>query len=248
MATKIKVCDMSIEKELQASFIDKCINNGMNIFKIYDVCRRLLPEVRGHKKDTKEQKEDYLIERENMIHDSEIMNKTEALRNAFINKIVDDMSSTLHVYNICDYIASAEVADIVYSFKSFCNKITVALIDRLLIINTGMHSKKDKSIEYIAALFDFPIDDKYTNEYNILMNSKQYITRRILQDIIFYISYHKIYGDSAKIEDYIKESYKKTSSADRKIANSIILKLYVNSNIDKKLLDKFAKLIENKKK
>lgn len=248
MATKIKVCDTSIEKELKSSYIDKRISDGMTLFKIYDVCKGLLPDVRGHKKDTEEQKKGYLIEREDIIYNSGIMNKTEALSNVFINKIAEDVSSTLHVFNIYDYIASAEVADIVCNFKKFYNKITIDIIDRLLIINLGISFKQVESIEDIAALFDFPIDDKNTNKYNIVMNHKQHITRRILRDAIFYISYHNLYGDNAKIDSAIEYNYKKTSSTDRNIANGIIAELSKSSNIDKKLLDKFAKLIENKKK
>ena len=248
MATKIKVCDMSIEKELKSSYIDKRISDGMTLFKIYDVCKRLLPDVRGHKKDTEEQKKGYLIEREDIIYNSGIMNKTEALSNVFINKIAEDVSSTLHVFNIYDYITSAEVADIVCNFKKFYNKITIDIIDRLLIINLGISFKQVESIEDIAALFDFPIDDKNTNKYNIVMNNKQHITRRILRDAIFYISYHSLYGDNAKIDSAIEYNYKKTSSTDRNIAHDIIAELSKSSNINKKLLDKFAKLIEHKKK
>lgn len=248
MATKIKVCDMSIEKELKSSYIDKRISDGMTLFKIYDVCKGLLPDVRGHKKDTEEQKKDYLIEREDIIYNSGIMNKTEALCNIFIDKIAEDVSSTLHVCNIYDYIASTEVADIVCNFKKFYNKITIDIIDRLLIINLGISFKQIESIEDIAALFDFPIDDKNTNKYNIVMNHKQHITRRILCDAIFYISYHNLYGDNAKIDSAMEYNYKRASSTDRTIANDIIVELSKSSNIDKKLLDKFAKLIENKKK
>jgi hypothetical protein len=248
MATKIKVCNMSIEKELKSSYIDKRISDGMTLFKIYDVCKGLLPDVRGHKKDTEEQKKDYLIEREDIIYNSEIMNKTETLCDVFINKIAEDMSSTLHVFNICDYIASAEVSDIVCNFKKIYNKITIDIIDRLLIINLGISFKQIESIETIAALFDFPIDDKNTNKYNIVMNRKQCITRRILRDVIFYISYHNLYGDNAKIDSAMEYNYEKTSSTDRNIANDIIAELSKSSNINKKILDKFAKLIENKKK
>ena len=245
---KVKVCDISIEKELKTAFLHKCIDNGIIQFKIYDVCRELLASIRGHKNDTTEQKNDYIIRRENLIYESTIMNKCEVLSDLFIDKISDDIANTLCVYNIYDYIIFSNYDDIIFTFKNFYDKINVDVIDKLLIFNIGMHEKQLTSIEKIAALFDYPIDDKYTNEYNELMRGKQHITRKILRDIMFYVSSYIVHGNNKEIDNDIKNAYKRLSHEDNSIVSRVISDFMNNTTIDKTILNNFIKLIETKKK
>ena len=241
MKNKVKLFEIIKEDDIKSNYLEKYVNLCMVKFKIYDVCRKLLSNVKGYIRCKETKRFQYITDREELLTSNKLLSDSRILTKLFIKEVHNTMLSNYGIINVNEWILQHSTNFIYDFFTVFDDYIDI--IDMLLVIGIEINIFQNEAAENISSMYDIPIDNSILNNYNNMEGLKQHITRRVLSDLSFYLAYDRLYGVKPMIDNALHDKYSDVSINDKDIIKMIV-KVFSNYKLfDNKLLKKFEKAI-----
>ena len=196
MAAKVKsrIFEIIKEDELKSEYLDRYLDMAIVKLKIYAVCRRLLKTIRGFKTANKAKINDYLDKRENELIEHKYLRTNRVLAKIFLQMNREDLSNNI-IDDVYEIFRDCQIDRIVGEFNTIAENVDKSLIDQLLLLNMEVSKFQSDSILEIVELYNYQIDTEIVDSYNAASGYKRHITRRVLEDIPFYIAYQLVVDD-----------------------------------------------------
>ena len=233
------------EAELKSEYLDSYLDMAIAKLKIYAVCRRLLKTIRGFKTADKAKIDDYLDKREEDLLKHKFLHHNRVLAKIFLQSNRQDLSNNI-IDDIYELFKIAPIERILEEFINIANDIDRSLIDQLLLLSMEVSKSQSDKIPEIAELYGYQIDSDLLDAYNIEAGAKRHITRRVLEDLPFYIAYQIVVDDKkslANIEKSIKNAYSNINEWEYDLAKKIIDSFKIVTTVKTERFDRFLKLI-----
>ena len=252
MAAKVKsrIFEIIKEDELKSEYLDRYLDMAIVKLKIYAVCRRLLKTIRGFKTANKAKIDNYLDKREGELINHKYLRTNRVLAKIFLQMNREDLSNNI-IDDVYEIFRDCQIDRIVGEFSSIADNVDKSLIDQLLLLNMEVSKFQSDSILEIVELYNYQIDTEIVDSYNAVSGYKRHITRRVLEDIPFYIAYQLVVDDKkslANIEKSIKESYKNINEWEYDSAKRIVESFKIVTTVKYERFEKFLKLIGGNRK
>lgn len=252
MAAKVKsrIFEIIKEDELKSEYLDRYLDMAIVKLKIYAVCRRLLKTIRGFKTANKAKIDNYLDKREGELINHKYLRTNRVLAKIFLQMNREDLSNNI-IDDVYEIFRDCQIDRIVGEFSSIADNVDKSLIDQLLLFSMDVSKLQSDTILEIVELYSYQIDTEIVDSYNVASGYKRYITRRVLEDIPFYIAYQLVIDDKKSldnIEKSIKESYKNINEWEYDLAKKIIKSFKIVTTVKYERFEKFLKLIGGNRK
>lgn len=238
---KVKLFEIIKEDDIKSNYLEKYVNLCMVKFKIYDVCRKLLSNVKGYIRCKETKRFQYITDREELLTSNKLLSDSRILTKLFIKEVHNKMLDDYGLFNVTEWFLRHDT-DYIYDYFVVIDDY-IDIIDMLLVIGIEINIFQNEAAENISSMYDIPIDSSILNNYNNMEGLKQHITRRVLSDLSFYIAYDRLYGVKPMIDNALNNKYSDISLNDKDIIKMII-KVFSNYKLfDNKLVKKFEKAI-----
>lgn len=241
MKGKVKLFEIIKEDDIKSNYLEKYVNLCMVKFKIYDVCRKLLSNVKGYIRCKETKRFQYITDREELLTSNKLLSDSRILTKLFIKEVHNTMLSNYGIINVNEWILQHSTNFIYDFFTVFDDYIDI--IDMLLVIGIEINIFQNEAAENISTIYHLPIDNSILNNYNNMEGLQQHITRRILSDLSFYLAYDRLYGVKPMIDNALNDKYKDISLNDKDVVKKIVNVFLNSKRFDNKLLKKFEKAI-----
>ena len=239
--TKIKVFDEIKESELKSKYLAKYVELCVIKFKIYDVCRKLLSNVKGYIRCKEIKRFQYISDREELLLEHKLLSDSRTLTKLFIEEVNGNIFDNYGIGSIANWLLKHDIDHIYEYFMEFGD--SVPIIDLLLIVGIDINIFQNEAAENISNMYDIPIDNSILNNYNNMEGLKQHITRRVLSDLSFYLAYDRLYGVKPMIDNALNDKYKDISLNDKDVVKKIVSVFSKCNRFDNKLLKRFEKVV-----
>ena len=233
------------EVELKSEYLDSYLDMAIAKIKIYTVCRDLLKNIRGFKTANRYKIDDYLSEREEELLKHKYLSTSRTLMKIFLEANRKDLSDNIMEEDIYELFKHTPTDKITEEFIDL-TEADKTIIDQLLILSLEVSRMQTDAVSEVAELFNFIIDADLLDTYNIESGAKRHITRRILEDLPFYIAYQILYSEDksvSAVEEAIKNSYKDITEWEYDMAKIIIDSFKIVTTVKTERFDKFLELI-----
>lgn len=252
MAAKVKsrIFEIIKEDELKSEYLDRYLDMAIVKLKIYAVCIRLLKTIRGFKTADKAKIDDYLDKREEELINHKYLRTNRVLAKIFLQMNREDLSNNI-IDDVYEIFRDCQIDRIVGEFSSIADNVDKSLIDQLLLLNMEVSKLQSDTILEIVELYGYQIDTEIVDSYNVASGYKRHITRRVLEDIPFYIAYQLVIDDKKSldnIEKSIKEYYKNINEWEYDSAKRIVESFKIVTTVKYERFEKFLKLIGGNRK
>lgn len=241
MKGKVKLFEIIKEDDIKSNYLEKYVNLCMVKFKIYDVCRKLLSNVKGYIRCKETKRFQYITDREELLTSNKLLSDSRILTKLFIKEVYNVMLDDYGILNVTKWLIGEDIDYIYNHFMKFDDHINV--IDKLLVIGIDINIFQNEAAENISTIYRLPIDNSILNNYNNMEGLQQHITRRILSDLSFYLAYDRLYGVKPMIDNALNDKYKDISLNDKDVVKRIVNVFLKCDRFDNKLLKKFEKAI-----
>lgn len=238
---KIRIFDEIKESELKSKYLAKYVDLCMVKFKIYDVCRKLLSNVKGYIRCKETKRFQYISDREELLMEHKLLSDSRTLTKLFIEEVNGKIFDDYGIGSVVNWLFKHDIDHIYEYFMEFGDNVNV--IDLLLITGIDINIFQNEAAENISSMYDIPIDNAILNNYNNMEGLKQHITRRVLSDLSFYLAYDKLYGVKPMIDNALHDKYSDISLNDKDIIKKIVDVFSKCKRFDNKLLKRFEKAI-----
>lgn len=252
MAAKVKsrIFEIIKEDELKSEYLDRYLDMAIVKLKIYAVCIRLLKTIRGFKTANKAKINDYLDKREGELINHKYLRTNRVLAKIFLQMNREDLSNNI-IDDVYEIFRDCQIDRIVGEFSSIADNVDKSLIDQLLLFSMDVSKLQSDTILEIVELYSYQLDADIVDSYNVESNSKRHITRRVLEDLPFYIAYQIVVDDKkslANIEKSIKTAYSNIDEWEYDLAKKIIKSFKIVTTVKYERFEKFLKLIGGNRK
>lgn len=252
MVTKVKsrIFEIIKEDELKSEYLDRYLDMAIVKLKIYAVCRRLLKTIRGFKTADKNKIDDYLDKRESELIEHKYLRTNRVLAKIFLQMNRDDLSNNI-IDDVYEIFRNYQIDRIVGEFNTIAENVDKSLIDQLLLFSMDVSKSQSDTILEIVELYGYQTDAEIVDSYNVASGAKRHITRRVLEDLPFYIAYQIVVDDKkslANIEKSIKTAYSNIDEWEYDIAKKIIKSFKIVTTVKYERFEKFLKLIGGNRK
>ena len=238
------------EVELKSEYLDSYLDMAIAKIRIYAVCRNLLKNIRGYKTASKYKIDDYLSEREEELFNHRYLLHNRTLSKIFLQANRKDLSDNVMEEDVYELFRHTPTEKITEEFIN-STEADKTIIDQLLILSIEVSKMQADSVSEIAELFSFPIDADLLDTYNIESGSERHITRKILEDLPFYIAYKIMFEGEKSVNDIekaIKSSYKHISDWEYDVAETIVNTFKIVTTVKVDRFNTFLKLIGGNRK
>lgn len=229
------------EDDIKANYLEKYVNLCEIKFKIYDVCRKLLSNVKGYIRCKETKRFKYITDREELLTSNKLLSDSRILTKLFIKEVYNVMLDDYGILNVTKWFIREDIDYIYNHFMKFDDHINV--IDKLLVIGIDINIFQNEAAENISTIYHLPIDNSILNNYNNMEGLQQHITRRILSDLSFYLAYDRLYGVKPMIDNALNDKYKDISLNDKDVVKKIVSVFSKCNRFDNKLLKRFEKVV-----
>jgi len=209
MKGKVKLFEIIKEDDIKSNYLEKYVNLCMVKFKIYDVCRKLLGNVKGYIRCKETKRFQYITDREELLTSNKLLSDSRILTKLFIEEVHNKMLDNYGLMNVTEWFLRHDTDYIYDYFVVIDDHINV--IDKLLVIGININIFQNEAAENISTIYRLPIDNSILNNYNNMEGLQQHITRRILSDLSFYLAYDRLYGVKPMIDNALNDKYKDIS-------------------------------------
>ena len=241
MKNKVKLFEIIKEDDIKSNYLEKYVNLCMVKFKIYDVCRKLLGNVKGYIRCKETKRFQYITDREELLTSNKLLSDSRILTKLFIKEVHNKMLDNYGLMNVTEWFLRHDT-DYIYDYFAVIDD-HINIIDMLLVLGIEINIFQNEAAENISTIYRLPIDNSILNNYNNMEGLKQHITRRVLSDLSFYLAYNKLYGGKRMIDLALHDKYVDISKNDEDIIKMIV-KVFSNYKLfDNKLLKKFEKVV-----
>ena len=241
MKGKVKLFEIIKEDDIKSNYLEKYVNLCMVKFKIYDVCRKLLSNVKGYIRCKETKRFQYITDREELLTSNKLLSDSRILTKLFIKEVHNTMLNKYGIMNVTEWFLRHSTDHIYNYFMKFDDSINI--IDVLLVLGIEINIFQNEAAENISTIYRLPIDNSILNNYNNMEGLQQHITRRILSDLSFYLAYDRLYGVKPMIDNALNDKYKDISLNDKDVVKKIVSVFSKCNRFDNKLLKKFEKAI-----
>lgn len=229
------------EDDIKSKYLEKYVNLCEVKFKIYDVCRKLLSNVKGYIRCKETKRFQYITDREELLTSNKLLSDSRILTKLFIKEVYNVMLDDYGILNVTKWFIREDIDYIYNHFMKFDDHINV--IDKLLVIGIDINIFQNEAAENISTIYHLPIDNSILNNYNNMEGLQQHITRRILSDLSFYLAYDRLYGVKPMIDNALNDKYKDISLNDKDVVKKIVSIFSKCNRFDNKLLKRFEKVV-----
>lgn len=241
MKGKVKLFEIIKENDIKSNYLEKYVNLCMVKFKIYDVCRKLLSNVKGYIRCKETKRFQYITDREELLTSNKLLSDSRILTKLFIEQVRNTMLDNYGILNVNEWLLKHDIEYIYNYFMEIDDHINV--IDTLLVIGIDINIFQNEAAENISTIYRLPIDNSILNNYNNMEGFQQHITRRILSDLSFYLAYDRLYGVKPMIDNALNDKYKDISLNDKDVVKRIVNVFLNSKRFDNKLLKRFEKVV-----
>ena len=241
MKGKVKLFEIIKEDDIKSNYLEKYVNLCMVKFKIYDVCRKLLGNVKGYIRCKETKRFQYITDREELLTSNKLLSDSRILTKLFIEEVHNKMLDNYGLMNVTEWFLRHDTDYIYDYFVVIDDHINV--IDKLLVIGININIFQNEAAENISTIYRLPIDNSILNNYNNMEGLQQHITRRILSDLSFYLAYDRLYGVKPMIDNALNDKYKDISLNDKDVVKKIVSIFSKCNRFDNKLLKRFEKVV-----
>lgn len=241
MKGKVKLFEIIKEDDIKSNYLEKYVNLCMVKFKIYDVCRKLLSNVKGYIRCKETKRFQYITDREELLTSNKLLSDSRILTKLFIKEVHNKMLDNYGLMNVTEWFLRHNT-DYIYDYFAVIDD-HINIIDMLLVLGIEINIFQNEAAENISTIYRLPIDNSILNNYNNMEGLQQHITRRILSDLSFYLAYDRLYGVKPMIDNALNDKYKDISLNDKDVVKKIVSVFSKCNRFDNKLLKRFEKVV-----
>ena len=241
MKNKVKLFEIIKEDDIKSNYLEKYVNLCMVKFKIYDVCRKLLSNVKGYIRCKETKRFQYITDREELLTSNKLLSDSRILTKLFIKEVRNKMLDNYGLMNVTEWFLRHDT-DYIYDYFAVIDD-HINIIDMLLVLGIEINIFQNEAAENISTIYRLPIDNSILNNYNNMEGLKQHITRRVLSDLSFYIAYDRLYGVKPMIDNALNDKYSDISLNDKDVIKLIVDIFTKCERFNNKLVKKFEKAI-----
>ena len=88
------------EDDIKSNYLEKYVNLCMVKFKIYDVCRKLLSNVKGYIRCKETKRFQYITDREELLTSNKLLSDSRILTKLFIKEVYNVMLDDYGILNV----------------------------------------------------------------------------------------------------------------------------------------------------